>query len=148
MNLDCPKLKATLGCRYDSHRDAILRSGSHQTGTTGSEGWQRDSQDGLNLYQYFSPSCFTGYSEGPTVRWPACSNYQRDGVVVWGKDRGFSSNALVCACVLLALHRASTPSTATFLHESGSQSLSKPRAAAMSLSRLHALVRRRPRDSC
>ena len=49
--------------RYDSHRDAILRSDTHQTG--GGEAPPSQSSDSVNLYSYFSPSCFKGYSDGP-----------------------------------------------------------------------------------
>lgn len=47
---------------YDSHRDAILRSGSsHQAGGD-SVPAKKDQED---LFSFFSSACFSGYSDGP-----------------------------------------------------------------------------------
>ena len=53
---------------YDSHRAAILRSGtSYQAGAEGfAAGEAPDSE--VDLFPYFSSSCFSGYGEGPTAR--------------------------------------------------------------------------------
>jgi DnaJ family protein A protein 5 len=48
-------------CRYDSHREQILKGWDGQSATTGYH-------VGLNadaLMQYFSPSCFSGINDGP-----------------------------------------------------------------------------------
>ena len=52
--------------RYDSHRDAILRSADRQYNGEWSKG--QPPEDEVNLFQYFSSSCYSGYSEGPKVR--------------------------------------------------------------------------------
>jgi hypothetical protein len=56
-------------CRYDSHRDQILRSGErHQAGGGGggfSPGERPD--DEIDLFQYFSSSCYSGFGDGPKV---------------------------------------------------------------------------------
>jgi hypothetical protein len=56
-------------CRYDSHRDQILKSGErHQAGGGGggfSPGERPD--DELDLFQYFSSSCYSGFGDGPKV---------------------------------------------------------------------------------
>lgn len=51
---------------YDSHRDAILRSGErHQAGGTGGfEGGVRP-DDEVDLYPYFSATCYNGFGDGP-----------------------------------------------------------------------------------
>ena len=54
-------------CRYDDHRDAILRSGDrHQAGAEGFSAGQKP-EDFVDLYAFFSKSCFTGYNDGPQV---------------------------------------------------------------------------------
>jgi hypothetical protein len=55
-------------CRYDSHRDQILRSGErHQAGGGADfEPGQRP-EDEPDLYQYFTASCFSGFGSGPKV---------------------------------------------------------------------------------
>ena len=66
----CCRLSALtkLPRRYDSHRDAILHpdAGTHQAGDTGVAPTQ--ARDSVNLYPYFSPSCFKGYGDGPKAR--------------------------------------------------------------------------------
>ena len=55
--------------RYDSHREAILRSGErNQTGGGAGDfaGGQKPDTE-LELFQYFCSSAFTGYSDGPKV---------------------------------------------------------------------------------
>ena len=53
--------------RYDDHRDAILRSGDrHQAGAEGFSAGQKP-DDFVDLFTYFSKSCFTGYNDGPQV---------------------------------------------------------------------------------
>ena len=56
-------------CRYDGHKDAILRSGErHQAGSsTGFAGGQRP-DDEVDLYAYFTSACFSGFGNGPRVR--------------------------------------------------------------------------------
>jgi DnaJ family protein A protein 5 len=52
---------------YDSHRDAILRSGDrHQAGDTGGgfAGGQRPADD-VDVYSYFSSTCYAGFGDGP-----------------------------------------------------------------------------------
>ncbi|KAK9822025.1 hypothetical protein WJX74_001541 [Apatococcus lobatus] len=50
---------------YDDHRDAILRSGDrHQAGAEGFSAGQKP-DDFVDLYAFFSKSCFTGYNDGP-----------------------------------------------------------------------------------
>ena len=57
-------------CRYDSHRDQILRAGSHQAGggSGGASPEQAHAPEDTFLYQYFSSSCYSGFSDGPKVR--------------------------------------------------------------------------------
>lgn len=56
--------------RYDDHRDAILRSGDrHQAGAEGFPAGQKP-DDFVDLYAFFSKSCFTGYNDGPQVGQP------------------------------------------------------------------------------
>lgn len=53
---------------YDSHRDAILRGQKPgQSGGKGKDGEEdeREDPDGLNLFQYFSGSCYSDYNDGP-----------------------------------------------------------------------------------
>ena len=61
-------------CRYDDHRDQILRGGSHQAGENTGSWWggggggggkPKDEED---LYSYFTTSCYAGYGDGPRVR--------------------------------------------------------------------------------
>lgn len=55
--------------RYDSHRDAILRSGErHQTGGGAEFAGGKRPEDDIDLFQFFSPSAFSGYNDGPKVR--------------------------------------------------------------------------------
>jgi DnaJ family protein A protein 5 len=52
---------------YDSHREAILRSGErHQAGDTGGgfAGGQRPADD-VDLYTYFTSACYSGFGDGP-----------------------------------------------------------------------------------
>ncbi len=53
---------------YDSHRDAILRSGSayQAGGDSGGSGQAPDSE--FDLYPFFSAACYRGYGDGPHVR--------------------------------------------------------------------------------
>ena len=58
-------------CRYDDHRDQILRGGSHQAGESTGSWWggggggkPKDEED---LYSYFTTSCYAGYGDGPRV---------------------------------------------------------------------------------
>lgn len=56
-----------LRCRYDSHREQILRAGSHQAGG-GSGGFAADQAqppEDIFLYQWFSSSCYSGFDDGP-----------------------------------------------------------------------------------
>lgn len=50
---------------YDSHRESILKghkAGGRGGGDDGDE--QQSDPDGLNLFQYFSGSCYSDYSDG------------------------------------------------------------------------------------
>jgi DnaJ family protein A protein 5 len=50
---------------YDSHRDAILRSGSgYQAGGDGGVGAGQPPDSEVDLYPYFSAACFKGYGDG------------------------------------------------------------------------------------
>ena len=52
---------------YDSHRDAILRSGSaYQAGGDGGGGGQAPDSE-FDLYHFFSAACYRGYGEGAQV---------------------------------------------------------------------------------
>ena len=53
--------------RYDSHRDNIMRAGSHQTGSWGFSGPKRP-DDEEDLFSYFSSRCFSGYGDDKHVR--------------------------------------------------------------------------------
>jgi hypothetical protein len=55
-------------CRYDSHREQILRAGRHHQAGGGhaSEEHAAPPED-LSLYQYFSSSCYEGFTDGPKV---------------------------------------------------------------------------------
>ena len=60
-------------CRYDSHRDAILRSGeTHQAGGDGGVTPGQRPSDELDPFQYFSTACYSGYNDGAKVQ-PASS---------------------------------------------------------------------------
>ncbi len=52
---------------YDSHRDAILRGQKPGAGNNakGAEEEEETDPDGLNLFQYFSTSCYSEYSDAP-----------------------------------------------------------------------------------
>ena len=53
---------------YDSHRDAILRSGSaYQAGGDGGGSGQAPDSE-FDLYSFFSAACYRGYGDGPHVR--------------------------------------------------------------------------------
>lgn len=54
--------------RYDSHRDAILRSGNHHQagGSGGVEAAEKPDND-FNIYMYYSASCHTGHHDGIKV---------------------------------------------------------------------------------
>ncbi len=53
--------------RYDSHKSQIIKSGErHQAGGGSFQGPQKP-DDEIDLYQYFSSSCFSGYGDGPKV---------------------------------------------------------------------------------
>lgn len=57
-------------CRYDSHRDAILRSGeTHQAGGDGGVTPGQRPTDEIDPFQYFSTACFSGYNDGAKVKW-------------------------------------------------------------------------------
>ena len=50
---------------YDSHRDSILRSGErHQAGTAG-EGMGERPDDYVDVYEYFTSTCYSGFGDGP-----------------------------------------------------------------------------------
>ncbi|GMH38384.1 hypothetical protein BSKO_06268 [Bryopsis sp. KO-2023] len=50
---------------YDSHRDAILKSGhSHQAGGSGFES-QEEPDDEIDIFIYFSSNCYNGHHDGP-----------------------------------------------------------------------------------
>lgn len=50
---------------YDSHRDAILRSGeTHQAGGDGGVTPGQRPSDELDPFQYFSTACYSGYNDG------------------------------------------------------------------------------------
>ena len=54
--------------RYDSHRDAILRSGeTHQAGGDGGVTPGQRPSDELDPFQYFTTSCYSGYNDGAKV---------------------------------------------------------------------------------
>lgn len=54
--------------RYDSHRDAILRSGeTHQAGGDGGVTPGQRPSDELDPFQYFSTACYSGYNDGAKV---------------------------------------------------------------------------------
>ena len=54
--------------RYDSHRDAILRSGeTHQAGGDGGVTPGQRPSDELDPFQYFTTSCYNGYNDGAKV---------------------------------------------------------------------------------
>lgn len=52
---------------YDSHRDAILRGQKPGAGNgkAGDDEEEQSDPDGLNLFQYFSSSCYSEYSDAP-----------------------------------------------------------------------------------
>lgn len=51
--------------RYDSHRSAILRSGeTHQAGGGSGAAAGGRPKDDVDPFQFFTPSCFSGYSDG------------------------------------------------------------------------------------
>jgi DnaJ family protein A protein 5 len=56
---------------YDGHRDQILHSGErHQAGGGGggfTPGQRPD--DEVDLFKYFSSGCYSGFGDGPKVRW-------------------------------------------------------------------------------
>ena len=55
--------------RYDSHRDAILRSGeTHQAGGDGGVTPGQRPSDELDPFQYFSTACYSGYNDGSKVQ--------------------------------------------------------------------------------
>ncbi len=62
-------------CRYDDHRDQILRGGSHQAGESTGSWWGGGgggkAKDEEDLYSYFMTSCYAGYGDGARVS--ACS---------------------------------------------------------------------------
>jgi hypothetical protein len=61
-------LGAAFFVRYDSHRDAILRSGErHQTGGGAEFAGGKRPDDEIDLFQFFSPSAFSGYNDGAKV---------------------------------------------------------------------------------
>lgn len=54
--------------RYDSHREAILRSGeTHQAGGDGGVTPGQRPTDDIDPFQYFSTACFSGYNDGAKV---------------------------------------------------------------------------------
>ena len=55
---------------YDSHRDQILRSGErHQAGGGGGGGFTpgQKPDDEVDLFKFFSSSCYSGFGDGPKV---------------------------------------------------------------------------------
>ena len=58
------KADRRLAHRYDSHREAILRSDTHQAGA---DAVPTQAADSVNLYAFFSPSCYKGYGDGAKV---------------------------------------------------------------------------------
>lgn len=54
--------------RYDGHRNDILRQATHhQAGGTDSFNRGQAPEDEVNLFPYFSSTCFNGYKDGPAV---------------------------------------------------------------------------------
>lgn len=81
------RLRASFLRRYDSHREAILRSGErHQAGATTTASGEAPPDD-INLYAYFSSTAYSGFGDGPRVRrrggLPAGSAALL-GMLVWG----------------------------------------------------------------
>lgn len=51
---------------YDSHRDAILRSGErHQAGSGAGEPTGQRPEDFVDVYAYFTSTCYSGFGDGP-----------------------------------------------------------------------------------
>lgn len=56
-------------CRYDSHRDQILKSGErHQAGAGGDFGPGMRPDDEVDLFSFFNSSCYSGFGDGPKVQ--------------------------------------------------------------------------------
>ena len=98
--------------RYDSHRDAILRPGTQQ----GGEEQFQATDDGyvVNLYQYFSPSCFSGYGDGAKASRRRCcvqptSTEQRTQRRTWRLQGFYGVYSEVFAEVAQAELDAGTP---------------------------------------
>lgn len=54
--------------RYDNHRLDILRAGSrHQAGGGSQFAGGEAPEDEVDLFPYFSSTCFSGYKDGPAV---------------------------------------------------------------------------------
>ena len=51
---------------YDTHRDAILRSGErHQAGSSAGEPTGQRPEDFVDVYAYFTSTCYSGFGDGP-----------------------------------------------------------------------------------
>lgn len=51
---------------YDSHRDAILRSGQrHQSGASGGDTRMERPDDWVDVYAYHTSACYDGFNDGP-----------------------------------------------------------------------------------
>ena len=72
------------GGRYDSHREAILRSDTHQAGA---DAVPTQASDSVNLYAFFSPSCYKGYSDNAKVGCEAMGVTSTSHSCVEGIDR-------------------------------------------------------------
>ena len=55
-----------VSCRYDSHREAILQTGSHHQ--AGGDFVPTASKKSMDLFSFFSSSCFSGYNDSPKAR--------------------------------------------------------------------------------
>ena len=60
---------AHTSCRYDSHKVDILRAGGRHQAGGGAESFTpgQAPDDEINLFPYFSSTCFNGYKDGAFV---------------------------------------------------------------------------------
>lgn len=65
--------------RYDSHRDQILRSGERHQAGGGPGGFTPGErpEDEVDLFHYFTSSCYSGFRDGPKVGWQGSSLWQQ-----------------------------------------------------------------------
>lgn len=85
---------------YDSHRTAILRSGErHQAGTAG-EGMGERPDDYVDVYEYFTSTCYSGFGDGPrgfyTVYdnlFTTLSEQEANAAAARAEKRGSSANS-------------------------------------------------------